>query len=186
MHKALAFVFDILQTFVLAAAIFVIVYLFLLQPNMIKGASMETNFFDGDYILTEKVMYRFREPKRGEVVVFQSPSRPDVDYIKRIIGLPGETISLTDGIIYINGLPLEEKYQPTVETAAGRFLTEGKEFTVPEGTYFVMGDNRTHSSDSREFGTVALEDIRGRAILRYWPLNRFGNISTPNYAIAAE
>ena len=70
MHKALAFVFYILQTFVLAAAIFVIVYLFLLQPNMIKGASMETNFFDGDYILTEKVMYRFREPKRGEVVVF--------------------------------------------------------------------------------------------------------------------
>src|SRR3989344_1260819 len=186
MHKALSFVFDILQTFVLAAAIFVIVYLFLLQPNMIKGASMETNFFDGDYILTEKVMYRFREPKRGEVVVFQSPSRPDVDYIKRIIGLPGETISLTDGVIYINDVPLDEEYQPTSETSAGRFLSSGEEFTVPSGTFFVMGDNRTHSSDSREFGTVALEDIRGRAVLRYWPLNRFGNISTPTYAVAAE
>jgi len=186
MHKALAFLFDILQTFVLAAAIFVIVYLFLLQPNMIKGASMEANFFDGDYILTEKVMYRFREPKRGEVVVFQSPTRPDVDYIKRIIALPGETISLTDGIIYIDGNPLGEEYQPVSETAAGRFLSNGEEFTVPEGTFFVMGDNRMHSSDSREFGTVALEDIRGRAVLRYWPLNRFGNISTPTYAVAAE
>lgn len=186
MHKGLAFLFDILQTFVLAAAIFVIVYLFLLQPNMIKGASMETNFYDGDYILTEKVMYRFREPKRGEVVVFQSPSRPDVDYIKRIIALPGETVSVHDGLIHIDGNPLDEEYQPTSQTVAGRFLADGEEFTVPEGTYFVLGDNRMHSSDSREFGTVALEDIRGRAVLRYWPLNRFGNISTPTYAVAAE
>src|SRR3989344_476063 len=102
MHKALAFLFDILQTFVLAAAIFVIVYLFILQPNMIKGASMEANFYDGDYILTEKVMYRFREPQRGEVIVFKAPSRPDVDYIKRIVALPGETVKLSDGKIYIN------------------------------------------------------------------------------------
>jgi signal peptidase I len=186
MRKVIAFVFDILQTFVLAGAIFVMMYLFAVQPNMVKGASMEYNFYDGDYILTEKISYRFREPQRGEVIVFKAPNRPDVDYIKRVIALPNETVKLKDGKIYINDVLLDEAYQPDSETAAGKFLTEGQSFTVPEGSFFVLGDNRLHSSDSREFGTVAFEDIHGRAVWRYWPAARFGSISTPNYAIASE
>ena len=186
MGKAFAFIFDILQTVVLAAAIFVITYLFILAPNMVKGASMEENFFDGDYILTEKISYRLREPNRGEIIVFRAPNKPDVDYIKRIIALPGETVVLRDNKIYINDVLLDEAYQPNSETTAGKFLTENQPFTVPEGTYFVLGDNRLHSSDSREFGAIPLEAVRGRAVWRYWPTTRFGSINTPTYAIAAE
>jgi signal peptidase I len=181
----LTVVFDILQTIVLAAAIFVIIYLFAAQPHLVKGSSMEPNFHDGDYILTEKVSYKFREPKRGEVIIFKAPNRPDADYIKRVIGLPGETMKVIEGKIYINNTPLDEQYEPiSSQTFSGRFLEENKEFTIPQNQYFVFGDNRSHSSDSREFGPVDKELIIGRALVRYWPVPRFGAIKTPFYQIS--
>jgi|SRR3989344_3591498 len=184
-RSAVAVVFDILQTIVLSAAIFVIIYLFAAQPHLVKGSSMEPNFHNGDYILTEKVSYKFRGPQRGEVIVFKAPNRPDADYIKRIIGLPGEKIKVIEGIIYVNGQKLPEQYEPiNFQTFSGRFLQEGQEFTVPENQYFVFGDNRSHSSDSREFGPVDKDFIIGRALIRYWPAPRFGAIKTPNYLIS--
>jgi signal peptidase I len=178
--SAIAFFFDILQTIVLAAAMFVIVYLFVAQPHIIKGVSMEPNFQNGEYILTEKVTYLFMSPSRGDVVVFEAPNRKNADYIKRVIGLPGDTVSVLDGKVYINGEVLTEDYEPNT-TNPGNFMQEGQDVIVPPDMYIVLGDNRPQSSDSREFGPVEKDSIVGRAILRYWPLSVFSRIITPSY-----
>src|SRR4030065_809809 len=110
-------VVDVIETVVVAAAIFVVVYLFLLQPHQVKGASMEPSFHDGEYILTDKISYRFSEPRRGDVVIFKAPTNPDVDFIKRIIALPGEKVEINNSRITIynsehpNGFTLSEPYQ---------------------------------------------------------------------------
>ena len=160
---------------VFAAAIFVVCYLFLFQPNQVSGNSMYGTFHDKEYILTDKVSYRFSLPQRGEVVVFKSPKNPDIDFIKRIIGLPGETVKLNNGRIYINGVLLEENYLPkNLLTPGSYFLGEGRVVTIPDNNYFVMGDNRTGSSDSREWGTVKKEEFIGKVFFRYFPFDRFG------------
>lgn len=177
-----SFFFDIIETIVLALAIFVVIYLFLFQPHQVKGASMEPNFYDGEYILTDKISYRLSSPKRGDVVIFKAPKSPDVDYIKRIIGLPEERVKITDGSIFINGQNLNEKYIPkNVVVSGGLFLSKEKEIIIPKDTYFVLGDNRSHSSDSREWGPIQRGDIIGRAFWRYWPPDRFGILSKVEY-----
>ena len=184
LKRFFSFLFDIIETVVLALAIFVVMYLFLFQPHQVKGASMEPNFYDGEYILTDKITYRFRPPKRGEVVIFKAPKNPDLDYIKRIIGLPGEKIKIENGGLYINGQRLYENYLPeTTNISGGLFLPKGKEVKIPKNSYFVLGDNRSHSSDSREWGPVQKEDIIGRAFLRYWPPNRVGILPQAKYKI---
>lgn len=181
-RRAIAFFFDILQTIVLAAAIFVIIYLFVAQPHRVQGSSMEPNFLNSDYILTEKVSYRLSEPRRGDVVVFEAPNRANADYIKRIIALPNEVMHVSDGVVYVNDQPLPETYEPESQrTSPGSFLKEGADYTVPSDTYIVLGDNRPHSSDSREFGPIERDSIVGRAIFRYWPPERMGKFKSPEY-----
>lgn len=176
--KISSFLLDIIQTVVVALSVFVIIYLFLFQPHQVKGSSMDPSFIDAEYLLTDKITYRFREPKRGEVVIFTAPMNQDYEYIKRIIALPGETIKIEGGNIFINGEKLEESYLPPQRaTLTGGFLREGQSLIMPEGRYFVIGDNRNHSSDSREWGTVPLESIIGRAWFRYWPLSRLGLVN---------
>jgi len=176
------FFFDILESIVVALAIFVVVYLFLYQPHQVKGASMEPNFHDAEYILTNKYEYRFGDPKRGDVVVFKSPQNPDVDYIKRVIGLPGEHIKLLNNHFYINEVLLEEPYiAAELFTYYGSYLREGAEIVVPQNHYFVVGDNRPRSSDSREWGPIDKSAIIGRSQLRYWPFDRFGLIPQLTY-----
>src|SRR3990167_1081615 len=104
------FVMDILETIVFIGSLFIVVYLFIMAPNQVKGASMEPSFYTGEYILTSKITYKFRVPHRGDVVVFASPKNPDIDYIKRIIGLPGDQILVKDKEIYVNGTQLDEAY----------------------------------------------------------------------------
>src|SRR4030066_2294121 len=122
---------DIIETVVVAAAIFVVVYLFLLQPHQVKGASMEPNFHDGEYILTDKISYRFSEPRRGDVVIFKAPTNPDVDFIKRIVALPGEKLEIKNNKIIIfndenpKGFTLSEPYQVMAPVAGGCYLREG-------------------------------------------------------------
>jgi len=176
------FFLDIIETVVLALAIFVIIYLFLLQPHQVRGNSMYPNFHDNEYLLTDKLSYRLGEPGRGDVIVFKAPKNQEYDYIKRIIGLPGEEIEIRNGKLYINDKLLEESYLPAEYiTSGGNFWREGLEAPVPEGQYFVMGDNRSHSSDSREWGTVPLENIIGKAWLRYWPFNKLGLVREVKY-----
>ena len=182
-RRLFQFFFDILESIVVALAIFVVIYLFLFQPHQVKGASMEPNFHDGEYILTNKFEYRFSRPRRGDVIVFKSPQNPDIDYIKRIIGLPGDRVKLLNNHYFINSIQLDESYlSPTLYTYQGSFLREGDEISVPENHYFVSGDNRPRSSDSREWGTIDRSAIIGKSQLRYWPFNRFGLIPPANYA----
>jgi len=182
--RAVASFFDFLQGIVVVLAILVMIYLFIMSPQEINGASMEPSFHNGEYILTNKILYKFREPERGDVVIFKSPRNKEIDYIKRIIGLPGDTVSLRNNSFYVNEQKVEEPYlEPGITIFGGSFLAEGDTIVVPEGTYFVAGDNRPHSSDSREFGTVAKEDFIGVAILRYFPFSRMGMLPRPTYDI---
>lgn len=180
--RAIAAVFDFLQGIVVFLAILVMIYLFVMSPQEINGASMEPNFHNGEYILTNKIIYKLKGPQRGDVVIFKSPRNKDIDYIKRIISLPGETISLRGNAFYVNGQRLEEPYIPdNTPIFGGSYLRENEEVVITPGVYFVIGDNRPHSSDSREFGPVPLTDFIGKAILRYWPFDKFGVIPQPNY-----
>lgn len=176
-----AFFLDLLEVIVLAVGIFLIVYLLILRPHKIKGASMEPNFPDGEYLLTEKVSYYLNEPQRGDVVVFKPPISED-EFIKRIIALPGETVSVREGKLYVNDNILEEDYiKDTVITGSGSFLTEGEKYEVPDGLYFVVGDNRGHSSDSRMWGPIDKKSMAGRAWVVYWPPKNAGKVPTPSY-----
>jgi len=180
--RAVAAFFDFLQGIVVVLAILVMIYLYLVSPQEINGASMEPNFHNGEYILTNKILYKFRDPVRGDVVIFKSPKNKEIDYIKRIIGLPGDIVKLENNALYVNGQKVEEPYlEPGVTIFGGSYLAEGQEIVVPPGEYFVAGDNRPHSSDSREFGPIPLEDFIGVAFLRYFPFDRFGALPHPTY-----
>ena len=186
-QKLSSFFLDILEVVVFAIAIFLFLYLLVLQPHKIKGQSMEPNFQDGEFLLTDKVTYRFSQPKRGDVVVFEAPGPNNEEFIKRIIGLPSETISISDGKIIIDGRPLLENYLPdSLVTESGIFLKNTQFVTVPENHYFVMGDNRAASSDSRTWGFIAKENIRGRAWVIYWPPPKFGLIENVTYSFSQE
>ncbi|OGM05282.1 signal peptidase I [Candidatus Woesebacteria bacterium GWB1_43_5] len=177
-----AFFLDILQVVIFAGAIFLVLYLLVMQPHKIKGASMEPNFHDGEYLLTDKITYRFNQPKRGDVIIFKAPGESGDDFIKRIIGLPGEKVSLTNGKVYIDGKILSESYIPAdFVTSQGIFLQEGKEVVVPSNQFFVFGDNRSHSADSRSFGFIEKSRITGRAWFLYWPIKNLGLVEGVSY-----
>lgn len=173
---------DILQTIVLALAIFMIAYLFLFQPHQVKGHSMDPNLQDGEYLLTDKLSYRFSKPKRGDIVVFEAPINRREDYIKRIIGLPGENILVRDGKVLVNGHPLEETYLPAnFRTNPGVFLAEGATITLGPDDYIVLGDNRDNSSDSRSWGAIKKKDLVGKAWVVYWPPPEVGLVKKVSY-----
>lgn len=166
---------DFIQTLVVFAAIGTIIYLFIAQPHKVSGLSMFPNFHDGDYIITDKVTYKVSDPKRGDVVVFRNPRDESVDFIKRIMAAPGDTIRVEKSRVYVNDKLLEEPYlKSDVPTDPNAFLKEGDEIIVPQGKYIVFGDNRTKSSDSREWGFITKDEIIGKVFLRYWPSNAIG------------
>ncbi len=178
-----AFFLDILQVLVFAVSIFLFVYLLILQPHKIKGSSMDPTFLDGEFLLTDKISYRFGEAQRGDVVVFKAPPDEQNEFIKRIIGLPGDTVKVEGGKVYINSILLDETYLPTnLQTASGNFALEGAELTVPENNFFVLGDNRGHSYDSRNFGFINKTKIVGRAWLLYWPPSKAGVVKKAHYS----
>ncbi|MBI4028921.1 MAG: signal peptidase I [Candidatus Blackburnbacteria bacterium] len=173
--KAAAVILDLLQTVVLAFAIFLIVYLFLVQPHQVRGESMYPNFDDKEYLLTDKLSYRFGQPGRGDIVIFAAPPVPTEDYIKRITALPGDKVMIKDNLVFVNNQPLKEDYLPPgVVTSPGPFMPEGKEIIVGKNEYIVLGDNRPSSSDSRRWGPVKRDKIVGRAWFAYWPPNKVG------------
>jgi len=174
------FVMDILETVVFVGSLIIVTYMFIAQPNQVKGASMQPNFQDGDYIITSKITYKLRPLQRGDVVVLQSPRNPNIDYIKRIVGLPGDKILIQNTNLYINGQLITENYiaAPTNLWETG-FLKEGVPFTIPQGDVFVMGDNRPRSSDSREFGPIPIKHIIGVVKYRYYPPRKSGWIKNP-------
>ncbi len=186
-RRIVNFILDSIQALVLALSIFVLLYLFVAQPNQVNGQSMMPNFIDKEFLLTDKISYKTKDPKRGDVVVFKAPpseacSEEECEYIKRVIGLPGETIMVKDNAVYINGVLLNEEYLPEeFVTRPGSYLSLGKSVSVPTGEYILLGDNRSHSRDGREFGLVPKSDIVGRALWIYWPPDFFGGIPKVSY-----
>ena len=168
---------EFIETFVVIGAIFALIYLFIAQPHKVSGKSMFSTFDDGDFIFTDKISYRLGEIKRGDVIVLKNPRNESQDFIKRIIVLPGETVKIENSMVYINGKPLNETYLPPATfTRPGAFIREGEEIKAGENQYFVFGDNREHSSDSRAWGGVKKEEIVGKVFFRYWPPQAFGLI----------
>lgn len=187
LKKAIAVFFDFLQSIVVVMAVMVMIYLFVISPQEISGLSMFPTFNNGEYILTNKIEYKLHEPSRGDVIVFKSPKNKDIDYIKRIIGLPGDTVMLESNTFYVNGEVYPEPYiGPEIVTYGGSYIQEGVEVTIPEGYYFAVGDNRPHSLDSREFGPIPKEDIIGKALLRYFPFDKFTIIKSPAIALTSD
>lgn len=177
----LKFVFEILKTVGIALLIVVPIRYFLFQPFSVDGVSMYPNYNHGDYLIVDEISYRLRDPKRGEVIIFKSPLDESQRYIKRIIGLPGETVNIADGSI-------------TIINSEGSFLLNESEYffepvytdldtniTLGDGQYFVLGDNRSMSYDSRRWGTVPEENIIGKAWLRIFPLSNMLKFVNPQY-----
>jgi signal peptidase I len=171
---------ETLQVILLALVIFFAIH-FMIQNFRIDGTSMEPNVHNGEYVIVNKTAYWFgHNPQRGDVVVFQAPDQPQNDRVKRVIGLPGETVEVrSDGAVYVNGQQLEEPYLPSHHSG-----TSGT-WTVPEDEYFVMGDNRSVSYDSREGGPVPRSNIIGKAWLIIWPLHDWGWAPNRSIVMAA-
>lgn len=181
------FFLDIIETVVIALSIFLVIYLLLMQPHQVNGLSMVPTFQNGEYVLTDKISYRFGAPQRGDVIVFhapeaaQCPQGTGCDFIKRVIGLPGETVEVKDNGIYIDGQRLREDYIPSdFQTLAGKFAERGP-YTLKANEYFVSGDNRPYSSDSRSWGPITKDEIVGKAFYRYLPLNKAGFVQHAEY-----
>lgn len=181
MRNFLVFVWEIIKIVVVALVIVVPIRYFLFQPFFVKGQSMEPNFEDGNYLIVDEISYRFRDPQRGEVVVFKYPRNPSQRYIKRIVGLPGETIEIKNGQIAIDN---EKGYQVLEEAGylpLGIYTSGEIKVNLAGNEYFVLGDNRTSSSDSRSWGSLPREDIVGRVFLRAWPFIAFAKFEAPAY-----
>lgn len=178
--KYLAFAWELFKIAVIAMAIVLPIRYFLFQPFIVKGESMAPNFSSGDYLIVDEITYRFSEPQRGDVIVFNYPKQPSERFIKRIIGLPGETIDITNGQVQItkdgNTNILSEDYLPNDLKTYG-----DTKATLLEDEYFVMGDNRDYSFDSRAWGVVPRKNIIGKAFLRIFPVAALSKIAQPSY-----
>lgn len=175
------FFIEVVQIVIIAAAIIIPVRYFLIQPFVVTGASMEPNFYDSEYLIIDEVTYRLRDIQRGETVVFHPPNSPEQFYIKRVIGLPGETVQILDGKItieneeYPNGVEIVEDYIEDYTNGQVRV-------TLGLDEYYLLGDNRDASLDSRRIGPVPAANIVGRVWLRGLPLDRMGTIQNPDYS----
>lgn len=166
-----SFLIELAKVVLISVAIIIPVRYFLIQPFYVKGASMEPNFYDYEYLIIDEISYRFNDPERGQVVVLRDPSHESQYFIKRIIGLPGDEVSIIDNKVVVNGVDLDEStYLDSTEMTVA---DSGKRtVTLQDGEYFVLGDNREVSYDSRRFGPVSKKEFIGRVWIRAWPFNR--------------
>ena len=161
----------------------VIIRAYIFQPFVVDGASMNPNLDTNQYILTEKINYRFHEPSRGDIIVFKYPLNPSISYIKRIIGLPGDEVKIFQGKVFVNNKLLDETYLANGESTYVNKVSEDQPYIIDLGTndFFVMGDNRSHSSDSREWGVLPRNNIIGHLIFVIYPTSDFHKISGFQY-----
>jgi signal peptidase I len=172
---------EIVETVVLTLLMFLVIR-FAVQNFNVDGTSMEPNLHNTELILVDKWTYMFRAPTRGDVIVFVAPPHPDMDYVKRIIGVPGDVVTIRNTTVIVDGITLNETYvdpQNQGNPFSSKKITNLK---VPDGDYFVLGDNRAVSSDSRDWGFVPKQNIIGRAAFVYWPLGQDNNGFLKNYS----
>lgn len=171
--EAGSFWFDVqvwVRDIIISIAVAVVVIVFLYQPVKVEGTSMMPWLHDQERIFVNKFVYRFEEIRQGDIVVFRFPLDPNKSYIKRVVGLPGHEVELIRGELFINGRRMDEPYiREEFQDALTYSAT-----TVPAGHYYVLGDHRNTSNDSRTWGTVPREYIVGKAVFAYWPIDRFG------------
>lgn len=172
--RAWSLITELLHVVVISLAIIIPVRYFLVQPFYVKGASMEPNFYDHEYLIIDEISYRFDDPQRGDIVVFRYPNDPSQYFIKRVVGLPGERVRIIGGSVTVfdndhpDGFTLDESsYLGAAFTGGDRDVTLGAE------SYFLLGDNRSASLDSRAFGPVLRDFIVGRVWIRGWPPEKF-------------
>jgi signal peptidase I len=176
------FIFDFLKVFIIAVAIIIPVRWFLFQPFVVTGDSMRPNFQDGNYLIIDEMTYHLRQPERGEVIVLKFPNDTSQYFIKRIVGLPNERIVIDNGHVTVynaanpNGIALDESYLPNNNITYGNI-----DRTLGPNEFFVLGDNRLSSSDSRVFGALDRKYIVGRVLFRLFPTNELGQFSAPAY-----
>lgn len=176
--------FKLVRDIILIIAVFILMGVFVAQPVVVEGTSMLPQLHDGERLLVNKlVYYNFKSVSwghisRGDIVVFWYPDDPDKSYVKRVIGLPGETVEVRNGVVFINGTELKEDYLDEVHNKSLPSFPPKK---VKEHYYFVMGDNRDNSSDSRYWGLVPEKYIYGKAFFRYWRLSNFGTLEHGEY-----
>lgn len=163
---------EIGETVVLIAIIYALVNLACAR-FVVEGPSMQPNFYTGQFLVVSRVNYLLSDPQRGDVVVFHYPNNPQEDYIKRVIGLPGDTVEIRDTQVHVNGIPLTEPY---INEPCQPGSCRDNVWELGADEYFMMGDNRNHSSDSRSFGPVKRHYIVGEALIRYWPPQDWGII----------
>lgn len=180
--KTVALVLEMIQVLAVSLAIIIPVRWFLIQPFYVQGASMEPNFFDHEYLIIDELSYRLGDPTRGDIVVFHYPNDPKQFFIKRVIGLPGETVEIAEGKVRIyndahpNGIVLDETdYLDQDFTAASQTVT------LKSDQYYLLGDNRSSSLDSRFFGPVARKFVVGRVWVRGYPVDRWKHFDAPSY-----
>ncbi len=182
--RPLGCLFEVIETLVLTLVIFLVIQNFVAQPYRVQQQSMEHTLEPDQYVLVDKLTPRFSDYKRGDIVVFNPPDAwaqgDGTPYIKRVIGLGGDTVEIRDGAVYIDDERLGEPY--TFEGQETAVTGDRSTWIVPAGQYFVMGDHRNNSADSRVFGSIQRDDIVGRAWLRYWPFSTFGILQTPTYS----
>jgi signal peptidase I len=180
MRNILNFFWESAKIVFFALLIVVPIRVFLFQPFIVRGASMEPSFHEADYLIVDQLSYRFREPKRGEVIVFRYPQNPQTRHIKRVIGLPGEEVIIEEEKIFIvfhdgEKVILEEDYLPLQRTSGEERIILG------EDEYFVMGDNRSASFDSRNWGSLPEENIIGKVFFQISPFSVFSKVELPSY-----
>ncbi len=171
------FLREILGTLILALVIFILLQA-TVQSFIVVGSSMKPSLYDGQRLLVNKAVYTFHEPEWGDMVVFRSPNNQQTDFIKRIIALPGDTVEIKMGIVYVNGSPLDEPYinnQPKYTLSVTK---------IPQNNYFVLGDNRNNSNDSHNGWTVPRQNIIGKSWLSIWPPNQWGLVT--NYSLQEQ
>ncbi|MFH0806564.1 MAG: signal peptidase I [Candidatus Brennerbacteria bacterium] len=179
MRKVLWSLFEVFQTVAIAVVAVFFVRTFIAQPFLVSGASMEPTFSNGDYLLVDELVYRFREPVRGEVVVFRYPGDDRSFYIKRVIGLPGERVTIVSGAVTVtkDGVPI---VLPEPYVAKGLMAGDG-DVTLGESEYYVLGDNRGFSFDSRSWGPLPNDHMIGLVRMRLWPFSSALAFSAPSY-----
>lgn len=150
----------------------VLIIVFLVQPVRVEGNSMQPRLQNDERVFVNKILYRVSDIERGDIVVFWYPGNTSKSFIKRVVGLPGEVVEIRAGQVLLNGIPYHEPYVPPEFEDRSDFLP----VEVPEGHYFVMGDHRNTSNDSRSWGTLSSNLIFGKAIFRYWPISRLGSL----------
>jgi signal peptidase I len=165
---------EVFEVVVLAAILYFGIS-FAIQAVHVEGLSMFATLDDNDYLIANKIDYRLHQPQRGDIVILRPPTDNSKDFIKRVIALPGERLLIRDGVVYINGHKLDEPYLPEAWTVFNNYGGDNGT-VIPANEYFVMGDNRNKSQDSRSFGPISRDRIDGKAWFRIWPLDHFGNI----------